>query len=161
MVNIIQVLNDFYLALGLKINIHKSNLYGIGVTTEEVEDMAQLTSCSTGKLPFTYLGLPIGSSMTYTTNWQVMIDKFRNRLSSWKANLLSVGGRLTLLKVVLGSVGIYYMSIFKVPESILDFLEKLRARFFWGGDQHFGIFRKKGGLGVGSLKTFNLALLQK
>ena len=42
----------------------------------------------------------------------------------------------TLEKKVLGSVGIYYMSIFKVPESILDWLERLRARFFWGGDQH-------------------------
>nr|GEW46851.1 RNA-directed DNA polymerase, eukaryota, reverse transcriptase zinc-binding domain protein [Tanacetum cinerariifolium] len=38
--NIIRVLQVFYLASGLKINIHKSNMHGIGVSTEEVYDMA-------------------------------------------------------------------------------------------------------------------------
>ncbi|GKF44767.1 hypothetical protein Tco_0131319, partial [Tanacetum coccineum] len=33
--NIIHVLWIFYLASGLKINIHKSNVYGIGVSAEE------------------------------------------------------------------------------------------------------------------------------
>ncbi|GKE03806.1 putative RNA-directed DNA polymerase, eukaryota, reverse transcriptase zinc-binding domain protein [Tanacetum coccineum] len=50
------------------------------------------------------------------------------------ANLLSIGDRSTLVKAVLGSIGIYYMSIFKVPESILSDIEILRAKFFWGGD---------------------------
>ncbi|GKB50655.1 hypothetical protein Tco_0901408 [Tanacetum coccineum] len=38
--NIICILNIFYLASGLKINISKSNLYGVGVSFEEIEDMA-------------------------------------------------------------------------------------------------------------------------
>nr|GEV65681.1 putative RNA-directed DNA polymerase [Tanacetum cinerariifolium] len=38
--NIIRVLHIFYLALGLKINIHKSNIYGIGVNDEDVSSMA-------------------------------------------------------------------------------------------------------------------------
>ncbi|GKE15995.1 putative RNA-directed DNA polymerase, eukaryota, reverse transcriptase zinc-binding domain protein, partial [Tanacetum coccineum] len=33
--NIIRVLHGFYLALGLKINIYKSNIYGIGVNKDE------------------------------------------------------------------------------------------------------------------------------
>ncbi|GJT18001.1 RNA-directed DNA polymerase, eukaryota, reverse transcriptase zinc-binding domain protein [Tanacetum coccineum] len=89
-----------------------------------------------------------------------------------KANLLSIGGRMTLLKSVLGSLGIYYMSLFRVPESILKYLERLRATFFWGGSSESRNIswikwpnvlasRDKGGLGVGSLKAFNLALLQK
>ncbi|GKB85929.1 putative RNA-directed DNA polymerase [Tanacetum coccineum] len=170
--NIIRVLQVFYLALGLKINIYKSNVYGIGVSTEEVSDMARVTGCAAGIIPFIYLGLPIGSNMKRTTNWNKLVDLFRSKLSSWKASLLSIGGRLTLIKSVLGSVGIYYMSIFKVPETILKSLERLRATFFWGGNEE----RKKlawikwvnvlasfdkGGLAVGSLKAVNLALLQK
>ncbi|GJR59551.1 retrovirus-related pol polyprotein from transposon TNT 1-94 [Tanacetum coccineum] len=40
--------------------------------------------------------------MSRIMNWQVPIDRFKARLSGWKANLLSIGGRLTLIKYVLG-----------------------------------------------------------
>nr|GEV17416.1 RNA-directed DNA polymerase, eukaryota, reverse transcriptase zinc-binding domain protein [Tanacetum cinerariifolium] len=43
MENIIRVLQVFYLASGLKINIHKSNMHCIGVSMEEVYDMASNT----------------------------------------------------------------------------------------------------------------------
>ncbi|GJV01358.1 hypothetical protein Tco_1334927 [Tanacetum coccineum] len=46
----------------------------------------------------------------------------------WKLNTLSVGGRLTLLKSVLGSTPIYNMSIFKVPKSVLNYMESLQIR---------------------------------
>ncbi|GKF18422.1 zinc finger, CCHC-type containing protein, partial [Tanacetum coccineum] len=52
-----------------------------------------------------------------------------------QANLLSIGGRLTLIKSVLGSLGIYYLSIFRAPESVLQDLERIRAKFFWGGNK--------------------------
>ncbi|GJU68843.1 RNA-directed DNA polymerase, eukaryota, reverse transcriptase zinc-binding domain protein [Tanacetum coccineum] len=55
-----------------------------------------------------------------------------NKLSGWKANMLSSGGRLTLIKSVLGSLGIYYFSIFKASKAITKQLESLRASFFLG-----------------------------
>ncbi|GJR92159.1 putative RNA-directed DNA polymerase, eukaryota, reverse transcriptase zinc-binding domain protein [Tanacetum coccineum] len=39
--NIIRVLQVFYLVSGLKININKSNIYGIGVSDDEVSNMAR------------------------------------------------------------------------------------------------------------------------
>ncbi|PWA76372.1 ribonuclease H protein [Artemisia annua] len=48
--------------------------------------------------------------------------------------LLSIGGRSTLVKAVLGSIWIYYMSSFKVLESTLSDIERLRAKFLWGGE---------------------------
>ncbi|GKE48891.1 hypothetical protein Tco_1480149, partial [Tanacetum coccineum] len=56
--------------------------------------------CALGAIPFIYLGLSIGSSMNLIANWQPLIDQFCGKLSSWKANLLSVCGRLTLIKAV-------------------------------------------------------------
>ncbi|GKB25726.1 RNA-directed DNA polymerase, eukaryota, partial [Tanacetum coccineum] len=44
---------------------------------------------------------------------------------------------LTLLKAVLGSIPTFYMSIFKVPKTVLHSMERIRARFFNGVD---GIF---------------------
>ncbi|GKD04054.1 putative RNA-directed DNA polymerase, eukaryota, reverse transcriptase zinc-binding domain protein [Tanacetum coccineum] len=169
--NIIRVLHVFYLASGLKININKSNIYGIDVSEDAVSTMARNSRCAAGSFPFTYLGLPIRSNMNLISGWKTVIDCFQSKLSSWKASLLSIGGRLTLIKSVLGSLGIYYLSIFKAPEFVLKSLEGLRAKFFWGcKDSKKLIWIKwanvlssfgKGGLNVGSLKAFNLALLQK
>ncbi|GJV92474.1 RNA-directed DNA polymerase, eukaryota, reverse transcriptase zinc-binding domain protein [Tanacetum coccineum] len=96
---IIRVLHVFYLASGLKINIHKSNIYGIGVNKDEVLSMASNAGCMAGDVPFNYLGLPIGSNMKSIASWKTLVDRFHMRLSSWKANLLSIGGRLTLIIV--------------------------------------------------------------
>lgn len=71
--NIIRVFNVFYLASGLHMNIHKSNVYGIGVSNDEIEYMARSTGCSAGSLPFTYLGLPVGLSMNWLVHWKSLI----------------------------------------------------------------------------------------
>ncbi|GKB56734.1 RNA-directed DNA polymerase, eukaryota, reverse transcriptase zinc-binding domain protein [Tanacetum coccineum] len=131
MENIIHVLHVFYMASGLKININKSNLFGVGVSSEEVVNMAATSGCLSSSLPLSYLGLPIGSNMNRVASWKVLIDRFKNKLPGWKASLLSIGGRLTLIKSVLGSLGIYYMSIFKAPEIVLKVLESFWASFFW------------------------------
>ncbi|KAL4584913.1 hypothetical protein LXL04_009524 [Taraxacum kok-saghyz] len=71
---------------------------------------------------------------------------------------LSIGGRLTLIK--------------SVPLTVLKTLETLRARFFWGADVgerklHWVRWDRvlssiqDGGLGVGSLFSFNRAMLFK
>ncbi|GJY80355.1 reverse transcriptase domain-containing protein [Tanacetum coccineum] len=92
--NIIRILNVFYLASGLKINIYKSNLYGVGVSSNEVDRMAASIGCSASNFPLHYLGLPIGTTMNQISSWNVLIDRFKNRLSGWKANMLSSGGCL-------------------------------------------------------------------
>ncbi|GKE30029.1 hypothetical protein Tco_1445413, partial [Tanacetum coccineum] len=114
--NIIRVLHAFHLASCLKINIHKSNIYGIGVSNDELSLMASRTGCVAGSFPSTYLALPTGSNMNLTSSWNILVECFQKRLSSCKANLLSIGGRLALIKAVLGSLDIQYLSIFKAPE---------------------------------------------
>ena len=94
--------------------------------------MASNTGCSPSFLPFVYLGMPIGSNMNLTANWKILLDQFHLKLSKWKANLLFVGGQLTLIKAILGSIGIYYLSTFKALEGVLNSLERCRASFYWG-----------------------------
>ncbi|WRX29436.1 Reverse transcriptase zinc-binding domain - like 10 [Theobroma cacao] len=47
--------------------------------------------------------------------------------------MLSFGGRITLLKFVLTSMPVFFMSLFQVPHKVNE-LEKLQ-RFLWGGDE--------------------------
>ncbi|GJY03614.1 RNA-directed DNA polymerase, eukaryota, reverse transcriptase zinc-binding domain protein [Tanacetum coccineum] len=161
-----------YRVSGLKINFHKSNLVGVGVPFDEVKALAQLTGCQASPPYFKYLGLPVGFNMAATTNWDFLIDKFSKRLSNWKASMLSIGGRTTLLSSVLGSIGTYYCSIFPMPSSIYKKLESLRSKFFWGSNVDGNKIpwiawntalasKVHGGLGIGSLFSLNQALILK
>nr|GEV30152.1 ankyrin repeat-containing protein [Tanacetum cinerariifolium] len=55
--NLSRILTCFNLTSGLKTNFHKSKLYGVGVTTLEVNSLASLIGCLPPKFPCTYLGL--------------------------------------------------------------------------------------------------------
>ncbi|GJX05708.1 putative reverse transcriptase domain-containing protein [Tanacetum coccineum] len=129
--NLVNLLNCFYKVSGLKLNLHKSNLFGVGVDPLEVSNSALVTGCQAQCLPFSYLGLPIGSNMARVNSWVPIVNKFNKRLSRWKSSLLSIGGRSTLITSVLGSLGIYFLLIFPMPTQVNNTLEKIRSNFFW------------------------------
>ena len=110
--------------------------------------------------------------MSRCSNWSPLVERFQKRLSNWKSKLLSYGGRLTLLKSVLGNLGVYFFSIFKAPSTIIKKLESTRRKFFWGGNSDERKMAwiawdtviaplNQGGLGIGSLKISNQAMLAK
>ncbi|GKE78971.1 RNA-directed DNA polymerase, eukaryota, reverse transcriptase zinc-binding domain protein [Tanacetum coccineum] len=140
---IIRVLDCFFHASGLRINLHKSKLM-----------------------------VNIGGHMSRINSWDDVINKIIRWLSKWKMKSLSIGGRLTLLKSVLGSTPIYYMSMFKAPVHVLNKLESIRSHFFNGMDPNVRKMtfvkwdnvldsKEKGGLGVSSFYALNCALILK
>nr|GEZ32708.1 RNA-directed DNA polymerase, eukaryota [Tanacetum cinerariifolium] len=72
-------------------------------------------------------GVMVGDNMSRLKAWDDIILKIKSRLSKWKVKTLSIGGRLTLLKSVLGASPIYAMSIFTVPRGVLKALESIRC----------------------------------
>lgn len=130
--NLIRILRCFYMVLSLRINLLTSNLLGFRVAHSEVSSLAYTTVCYMASLSFSYPGLPVGQSMVHVKGWETIIDNFSSSVSSWKVKMLSIGGRLTLIKVVLGSLCIYFFSLFRVPSTICHMLEICRSRFFWG-----------------------------
>ncbi|GJU28893.1 RNA-directed DNA polymerase, eukaryota [Tanacetum coccineum] len=93
--DIAQKAKCFFMASGLRINIHKSKLMGIGVHLEEVDRTARIVGCSTFSSPFQYLGVKAGGVMSKTSSWDEVNSKVYSRLSKWKLNSLFIGGRLT------------------------------------------------------------------
>nr|XP_040243927.1 translation initiation factor IF-2-like [Aegilops tauschii subsp. strangulata] len=57
-----KILVDYADSIGLKINFHKSTLIPINVEEDLTNRLAAIFECSVGSLPFTYLGLPMGTS---------------------------------------------------------------------------------------------------
>ncbi|KAJ9535113.1 LOW QUALITY PROTEIN: hypothetical protein OSB04_un001809 [Centaurea solstitialis] len=170
--NLLRVLKCFEACSGLKINLSKSSLSGVLVPKEEVKNLARRLSCKEESIPFNYLGLPVGGNMNLSKNWQPLIGKFKAKLSDWKARTLSIGGRCCLCKSMMGALGTYLFSLYKAPKKVINLLEGLRRNFFWGGTDEKkkicwikwdDVIRDKqcGGLGIGSLRALNLALLAK
>ncbi|GJZ95579.1 RNA-directed DNA polymerase, eukaryota [Tanacetum coccineum] len=169
---VMHALHCFSLASGLKINVHKSHLLGVGIPNDTVAIVASDLGCSTMTTPFKYLGVMVGENMAKVSAWDDVVRKIKSRLSKWKIKTLSIGGRLTLLKSVLGATPIYWMSLFKVPNSVLASMEALRREFFNGAQSNEKKItwvnwpkvlsaKKHGGLGVSSFFALNRALLVK
>nr|GEX12511.1 RNA-directed DNA polymerase, eukaryota [Tanacetum cinerariifolium] len=123
---IINILQCFFLASELKINIQKSQVLGVGVPSSIVMQAASSTGCGALHKQFRYLGVMVGECMSRHNAWASTVDKLRSRLSKWKVKTLSICGRLTLLKAVLGASPLFNMSIFKVPKGILNSMEAIR-----------------------------------
>ncbi|CAL5432957.1 unnamed protein product [Camellia sinensis] len=170
--NLKRILRCFEVASGLKINYHKSVLCGIGISGSALPEFAGLLNCKTQNLPIKYLGLPLGANPKRKNTWKPVVDKVKLRLAGWKMKLLSFAGRLTLVKAVLSSIPVYYLSLFKLPEGIAKELDKIQASFLWGGPDlkrkiHLVKWSevtksiKQGGLGVRRIRDVNLCLLLK
>ncbi|XP_071694921.1 uncharacterized protein [Rutidosis leptorrhynchoides] len=131
--NLVKLLTCFEKVSGLRINYHKSVIFGLGVPANEIELMANRVGCKSGEFPCTYLGIPIGRNMNCVENWNPVVDKFNAKLGNWKAKTVSVGGRA-------GRVGV--TNLFRSNGWTL---------------LPYG----KGGLNIGSLRAKNHALLGK
>ena len=81
-INLIKILRCFHQASGLKVNWTKSTLTGIGVPSSEIDRLATITGCKEKKLPFDYLGMPIGAPMNTSAGWKGLIDIFTKKLGS-------------------------------------------------------------------------------
>nr|GEX20504.1 RNA-directed DNA polymerase, eukaryota, reverse transcriptase zinc-binding domain protein [Tanacetum cinerariifolium] len=87
----------------------------------------------------------VGQEMSRSKSWCEVVDRAKKRLSKWKLKTLSIGGRLTLLKSVLGFIPIFHMSI----------------KASWVKWKMVLAFKDRGGLGVSSLYALNRGLLFK
>lgn len=78
-----KIFRCFELSSGLKINLAKSALVGVGCSEEVVQSLAS-------KLPMSYLGLPVRAMPRSKTAWDAIMENFQRKLSVWKRNSLSL-----------------------------------------------------------------------
>ena len=156
---------------GLKVNFTKSALILVGDVDKLVE-LADILGCRMASLPLKYLGLPLGASFKAKPIWDNILEKVDRRLASWKRLYLSKGDRVTLIKSTLSNLPPYFLSLYPIPASVAECLEKLQRDYLWGGlndefKYHLVNWDKvcspitEGGLGIRKLRVFNQALLGK
>lgn len=124
------ILSCFEVVLGLKINLAKSELFQVGEDCD-IDSLVYILGCKIGCLPASYLGLPLGANYKSKVIWEPAIDKISLRIDSWKAPLLSKGGRLTLIKASLAATPNYFLSLFTVPKFAANRMDVMFINFLW------------------------------
>ncbi|XP_058763698.1 uncharacterized protein LOC131637124 [Vicia villosa] len=127
------VLRAFELVSGLGINFHKSKLIGVNTSQHFLEAASLYLSCKMESNNFEFLGIPIGFNPRKESTWQPLLEKMRRRLNGWKNRFLNLGGRITLLKSILSSLSIFFMSFYKMPTKVVKECTKIQSNFLWGG----------------------------
>jgi hypothetical protein len=57
-----EILEKYALSTGLNLNFHKYSLIPINLSHTRAEDIATMLGCNIASIPFTYLGLPLGTT---------------------------------------------------------------------------------------------------
>ena len=119
-----------------------------------------------------YLGLPTVVGRNKKASLNFIKERVWSKLQGWKEKLLSQAGREVLLKAVVQAIPTFAMSCFKLPIGLLNDIEMMIRKFWWGQrrDQrriHWKnwetLYKPKavGGMGFKDLEKFNKAMLAK
>ncbi|RVX12865.1 LINE-1 retrotransposable element ORF2 protein [Vitis vinifera] len=157
---------------GLKVNLDKSNIYGINLEQNHLSRLAEMLDCKAFGWPMLYLGLPLGGNPKACGFWNPVIKRISRRLDGWQKAYLSFGGRITLIQSCLTHMPCYFLSLFKIPSSVATKIERMQRDFLWSGigegkRDHLVNWdivckpKSRGGLGFGKISIRNVALLGK
>lgn len=116
--------------------------------------------------------MPIFHEKVSLNSFKFVLDKVKQRLSTWKTRTLSFAGRVTLAKSFIQAMSVYVMQSTVLPRGVYDEIAKLCRSFIWGDEEnqrkvHLLSWeklckpKKEGGLGLRSTRTANSAFLMK
>ncbi|KAL9224959.1 hypothetical protein vseg_000934 [Gypsophila vaccaria] len=170
MLLILKSLKTFSNASGLTISSQKSTAYFRGISTDTKKDILRVSGFSEGKLPFTYLGMPIQTTRLQKKHCESLVERICDRIHNYGARKFSYAGRLVLVNAVLTSLHSYWASMFVLPKGILARIEATCRHFLWDNGPDY---RKpplvawntacqpkaEGGLGIRNLELSNVAMI--
>lgn len=128
--------------------------------------------CTVGTMPFTYLGLPMGTTKPRVERYGPIMNNTERKLTSI-SSMLTQAGKLQLVNSVISSTITYAMCTLEVPVTVLDYVDKGRRYCMWRKSDSNAKGaplvawnkctrpKKKGGLGIINLRAQNQALQLK
>ena len=168
-----KILEDYAISIGLKINFNKFTLIPINCEATKCEELANVLGFVVGKMPFTYLGLPLGTTRPTVLELMPLVCSIERRLSA-TLNMISYGGKLSLLNSVITSLTIFALCTLWLLAKIIELIDKIQQKCLWTKKTEQGdkcnslaswdmVCQPKvyGGLGVLNLKIQGEALLLK
>jgi hypothetical protein len=128
--NLKGLLRTFSDSTGLHVNFGKSFLVPINMTNAKALHLANTFGCQVGEMPFTYLGLPLGTTRPNVLEFAPLVCRIERRLAGI-SKFLSYNGRLILVNSVLSTLPTFYMCSLKIPPQVIKQINKFRKHCLW------------------------------
>jgi hypothetical protein len=109
---------------------HKSSIIPINISEDDANDLTQIFGLKLGSMPFTYLGLQMGTTKPTIIDLSPLIDRIERRLYS-TASFLSYEDRLVLVNSVLSSLPTYFMLSLMILVEVIDVIDRARRQSLW------------------------------
>jgi hypothetical protein len=128
-----EILELFCKATGMEFNQQKSLFLEAGWDDAELVLLKDLFPFEVKPLEtgFKYLGFYIKPNCYTRMDWLWLEKKFEKRILSWSHRWLTLGGRVILVKAVLESISVYWLSLEKIPKSVLNNIRRRMFNFLW------------------------------
>nr|GEU38335.1 RNA-directed DNA polymerase, eukaryota [Tanacetum cinerariifolium] len=141
--NIVEILKCLFLVSRLKIKIQKSQVLGVGIPRNIVNQVASLIGCAVVQNAFRYQGVMVRDSMSRKLAWADTIQKLHSWLSKWKVKTLSI------------------REMEAIRCNFFNGVDPAERKITWVSWDKVLASKKNGGLGVSSFHALNRALLLK
>ena len=109
---LLHIFDSYAAVLGQLINNNKSRFYSGAMTTTRSQMIAGLLCFSEANIPFTYLGCPVFKGKPKCIYFQAITDKIKVKLATWKGAMLSIMGRVQLVKSIIHGLLVYPFHIY-------------------------------------------------
>lgn len=130
---LMEAIDKFSAASGLKANQLKSCIYFGGVPTEVKQEILRVTEMCERQLLFKYLGVPLSTQKLTSMQCQPLVQKITQKINGWATKFLSYAGRVQLIKSVLFGIQMYWSQLFVLPQKILKLVQTACRTFLWTG----------------------------
>jgi hypothetical protein len=143
------LLQTFASSSGLKVNYSKSMMVPINVDDHKMQILSSTFGCSIGAMPFTYLGLPLGTTKPKVVDILPLVSKCERRLIGI-STFLSQEGRLQMTTAIFSALPTFHLCTFKMHKTVIKQVDKYRKHCLWRGAD-INANHPKGSLGHGLL----------
>ena len=167
------VLDDFCTRSGQSISESKSRVYfSPNVDVDTRESLCDILGFKSTPNLGKYLGFPLKHRGGNNQDQNFILDRVKQKLAGWKANLLSLAGRTVLIQASTSTIPAYVMQCTALPKKLLDDIDRVNRNFLWGsldslkkthwvGWHKVTKAKEQRGLGIQSARGRNQALLAK
>jgi hypothetical protein len=122
---LMRILQIYEHASGQEINLVKSEVFiSRNMSQAAKEDLSRILGVKHVLDTSIYLGLPSMIGRSKKATFSYIKDRIWKRMNSWRGRALSKAGKEIMIKSILQAIPSYVMSMFILPSSFIDDIEK-------------------------------------